>query len=210
MPQGWTRGSTMGVAWAGSTSSVRLVQVELGANSGPSPNTQNFCPSAFSLRLPLGLGTPPLTWAGAPGYLTVGVRTRLVLCPQLTPPNAVSFPHLLPPTKGRPPLPTPRAVPRANYLLAGGGQLVGLCGQHHQVVDDALQVGDLPQHGQLPVLRKQRVRSAALPAPLQEQASPGLSSPFPTTQGCWGCCRWGMHSLGLVRTSVQTTSVMMS
>lgn len=40
------------------------------------------------------------------------------------------------------------------YLLAGGGQLVGLCGQHHQVVDDALQVSDLPQHGQLTVLRE--------------------------------------------------------
>lgn len=49
---GLDQGSTVGVAWAGSTSSVRLVQVEPGANSGPSPHTQNFCPSAFSLRTP--------------------------------------------------------------------------------------------------------------------------------------------------------------
>lgn len=129
------------------------------------------------------LGTSPFPGAGAPGCPQWASGHAWPFIPScLTPPNAVALSPLLSPVKGRPSPPT--GAQGWPHLFAGGGQLVGLRGQQHQVVDDALQVGDLSQHGQLAVLRKQRVRAAgparlpALPAlpGLREagRAQPGL------------------------------------
>lgn len=93
------------------------------------------------------------------------------------------------------PVPKPQGWP---HLLAGGRQLMGLRSQHHQIVDDALQVGDLPQHGQLAVLRRQLVRPTVLPPPPPAPRGPGLIlpplPPFPASQRClsgtaWDWCR---------------------
>lgn len=62
---------------------------------------------------------------------------------------------------------------------------MGLGGEHHQVLNDALQVGDLPQHGELPVLRPDKGGPSAsvghqhTPPPPLPHNPPAL-----TTTGC--------------------------
>lgn len=58
---------------------------------------------------------------------------------------------------------------------------MGLGGEHHQVLDDALQVGDLAQHGELPVLRQ---GGASAPTGQQQISALPPRPPALTTTGC--------------------------
>lgn len=107
----------------------------------PCGSGRDVRPSA-QCEAPPGPGHTLLVWAGAPRTHRGGL-----LCPAASP-HAFPLPPPLSPAKAGCPWGWP-------HLFAGGGQLVRLRGQHHQVVDDALQVGDLPQHGQLAVLTGQ-------------------------------------------------------
>lgn len=191
-PSGWqvwagvcvpgSRGGDRFWAWmTGRRHQVWLVQGEPEGRHGAQPHgTPPICSQTQAPHWVLC--TPPLPREGAPGCPTARVGTCLVLCPV--------FSSTVPQPMAGYPLPCPLA-PGRPHLLTGGGQLVGFRRQHHQVVDDALQVGDLSQHGQLAVLGKQRVRpTGPAPAP-PHPGGTGLPCFSPLPQHCSGLIEAG-------------------